>query len=153
MSVGAAAGIAVRKGGGRNVAGYAAAIVGALLVLLLSMAPRAAQAQVSERTVRLTITEVGDSTFSFDAANLRWIKPGARGMAVDPKRRDALVARFAVLRVANGRATAVITGETTELSPEHVVVMEAPIRPWYRSSLFWGGATFGMLLGVLARSF
>lgn len=132
--------------------GTLATIAVALVTLLLSAALRPASAQVADRTVRLTITEVGDSTFSFDAANLRWIRVGERGMAVDPRRRDALVARFAVLRVENGRATAVITGETTELTAEHLVVMEVPIRPWYRSSLFWGGAVMGTLLGALAGS-
>ena len=152
MSVGAAAGIAVRKGGGRSVAGHAAAIVGALLALLLTFAPRATHAQASERTVRLTIMQVSDSTFAFDAANLRWIKPGERGMAVDPKRRDALVARFDVLRVENGRAIALITGATTELTTDHVVVLEVPFKPWYRSSLFWSGTIVGALLGALAGS-
>lgn len=123
-----------------------------LAVAMLALSPRAASAQMLERTVRLAILEVGDSTFSFDAGNLRWVKPGERGMAVDPKRRDALVARFAVLHVDAGRATALITGETTRLSAEHVVVLEVPIRPWYRSSLFWSGALLGALAGLAAGS-
>jgi len=122
-------------------------------VMLFSGVPRAAAAQASERTVRLAIMDVSDSTFSFDASNLRWIKAGERGMAVDPKRRDALVARFDIVRVENGRATALITGATTELTTDHVVVMEVPIRPWYRSSLFWSGALMGGLLGGLIGSF
>ena len=120
--------------------------------MLLASAPRAVRAQVLERTVRLSILEVGDSTFSFDAGNLRWVKPGERGMAVDPKRRDALVARFFVLQVDAGKATALITGETTRLTPEHVVVLEVPIRPWYRSTLFWSGAVLGALGGLIAGS-
>ena len=124
-----------------------------LFAALLFVAPRSGRAQAPERTVRLTIVEVGDSTFAFDASNIRWIKPGERGMAVDPKRRDALVARFDVVRVEGGRATALITGATTELSTDHVVVLEVPVRPWYRSSLFWGGAMVGTLLGALVGSF
>jgi hypothetical protein len=130
--------------------GAAIGLVAALLTIVA--APRAAAAQSSERSVRLAIIEVSDSTFSFDASNLRWIKAGERGMAVDPKRRDALVARFDVLHVENGRATALITGATTDLTTEHVVVMEVPLRPWYRSTLFWGGALAGSIIGALLRS-
>lgn len=126
----------------------------AAMVVLLALvaAPRAAAAQSSEHSVRLSIVEVGDSTFSFDATNLRWIKPGERGMAVDPRRRDALVARFDVLRVEKGRATALITGATTELTTDHVVVLEVPPSPWYRSTLFWSGTAAGALFGALLRS-
>jgi hypothetical protein len=127
-----------------------------VVALAIATAPRAAGAQAAERMVRLTIVEVSDSTFSFDASNLRWIKPGERGMAVDPKRRDALVARFDVLRVENGRATALITGATTDLTTDlttdHVVVLEVPPRPWYRSTLFWRGALAGTLVGALLGS-
>jgi len=127
----------------------AAAVVVALLLLAVA---RPARAQASDRTVRLTIVEVSDSTFSFDATNLKWVKPGERGMAVDPKRRDALVARFDVLRVDHGRAIALITGATTDVTTDHVVVLEVPIRPWYRSTLFWSGAMLGTLLGALLGS-
>lgn len=123
-----------------------------LAALLFAAAPRAASAQTSDRTVRLTIMEVGDSTFSFNAANLRWIKPGARGIAVDPQRRDALVARFDVLHVENGRATALITGATTLVTTDHVVLLEVPVRPWYHSTLFWAGAMAGTLVGAMLGS-
>jgi hypothetical protein len=123
-----------------------------LAAALLGLAPRLVSGQVLERTVRLAIIEVSDSTFSFDAGNLRWVKPGERGMAVDPKRRDALVARFSVLQVEAGKATALITGETTRLTPDHVVVLEVPVRPWYRSTLFWSGAVLGALGGLIVGS-
>ena len=137
------------RGAARRVGRLTAGLVAAAL---LALAPRPAGAQVLERTVRLAIIEVGDSTFSFDAGNLRWVKPGERGMAVDPKRRDALVARFSVLEVDAGKATALITGETTRLTPDHVVVLEVPIRPWYRSTLFWSGAVLGALGGLIVGS-
>lgn len=134
----------------RSVARLAACA--ALLACAVAAAPRALRAQVLDRTVRLQVATVGDSTFTFDARNLRWVKPGERGMAVDPRRHDALVARFQVLRVESGLATALITGETTRLSSEHVVVLEIPLRPWYRSSLFWTGAVLGVLAGAFAGS-
>ena len=102
--------------------------------------------------MRLTIMEVSDSTFSFNASNLRWIKPGERGIAVDPQRRDALVARFDVLRVENGRAIGLITGATTELTTDHVVLLEVPVRPWYHNPLFWAGAMAGTFFGAIVRS-
>jgi hypothetical protein len=140
--------------GGRAARGGARrARVAALATgLAAQAAPRSSGAQVLERTVRLAITEVSDTTFAFDAANLRWVKPGEIGMAVDPRRRDALVARFTVLGVDRGKATALVTGQTTQLTLDHVVVLEIPIRPWYRSSLFWSGTVLGVLAGAMVGS-
>jgi len=134
-----------------RVAGRVAAF-GALLTWGAIGAPRTLRAQVLDRSVRLPVAAVADSTFTFEARNLRWVKPGERGMAVDPRRHDALVARFEVVRVDRGLVTALITGETTRLTPEHVVVLEVPVSPWYRSSLFWTGAVLGMLAGAFAGS-
>jgi hypothetical protein len=141
-------------GGGRAALGGACRALAAALAIVLAAlaAPRASGAQVLERTVRLAITEVSDTTFAFDAANLRWVKPGEIGMAVDPRRRDALVARFTILGVERGKATALVTGQTTQLTLDHVVVLEIPIRPWYRSSLFWSGTVLGVLAGALVGS-
>ena len=127
------------------LATVAALVVGAA-------APTRAPAQMLERTVRFQVAAVGDSTFTFNVGQLRWIKAGTRGMAVDPRRRDALVARFQVLGVDGGLATALITGQTTALTPDHVAVLEVPIRPWYASSLFWAGAILGLLGGAAIGS-
>ena len=128
---------------------YACALAVAAAV---AASPTRVAAQTLERAARFTITDVADSTFIFATGNVGWVKVGERGMAVDPKRRDALVARFQVLSVERGLATALITGETTPVTQEHVAVLEVPIRPWYASSLFWSGALLGLLAGLFAGS-
>ncbi len=118
-----------------------------LLVLGLVIPARSAPAQY--RGVRFEITQVGDTTFGFPRGDATWVKPGITGIAVDPRRRDVLVARFRVIRVDTGFVTALITGQTTRVATEHVVVLNEPARPWYRAATFWGGAALGVILGVL----
>jgi hypothetical protein len=73
------------------------------------------------------------------------------GIAVDPRRRDVLVARFRVARIDSGLVTAVITGQTTRVATEHVAVMAEPPKPWYKGVTFWGGAVFGFVVGALLK--
>jgi hypothetical protein len=68
---------------------------------------------------------------------------------VDPRRRDALIARFRVESVREGSATAVITGQTTAIIPEHVAVLDEPRRSGYRSPAFWIGILIGGALGFI----
>ena len=119
----------------------------ALLTVTLAL-PRASVAQ--ENAYRFPITSVGDSTFSFDVANNRWVKRGLRGIAVDPQRRDALVARFEVLSVDGGTATALVTGQTTRLTPEHAALIERRPPPFYRRRSFWLGVVMGGAVGAAA---
>jgi len=100
------------------------------------------------RGVRFEITRVGDSTFSFAAGSERWIKKGAAGIAVDPKRRDALVARFHVMSVAGGEASALVEGQTTNVRTDHVVILEEPKRSWLKQPAFWWGLVTGSALGA-----
>ena len=76
--------------------------------------------------MRFEITQVGDTTFRFPRGNAGWVKSGMKGIAVDPRRRDALVAQFRVVRIDSGLVTAVVTGQTTRVATEHVVVMSEP---------------------------
>ncbi|MFL5577575.1 MAG: hypothetical protein ACJ79S_16590 [Gemmatimonadaceae bacterium] len=129
------------------------AVVAALVALLvLATLPSRAAGQALDRAVRFPVTSVGDSTFTFPVGELRWVKAGERGMAVDPRRRDALVARFQVLQVDRGTATALVTGQTTRLTEDHVAILEMPPRPWYANSLFWTGALLGLLGGAAIGS-
>lgn len=121
----------------------AAALVSAAMALV---APAGAQ----ESAVRFEISAVADSTFEFPAGRWVWVAPGLRGIAVDPRRRDALVARFRVLRVTDGVATALITGETTRLTTLHVALLEEPRARFYTRSLFWAGAAMGAVIGFVA---
>ena len=129
---------------------HARRLAAALVALAaLSLAPGRAGAQGGmDRTVRFDLTMVDDSTFTFDVGARGWIKPGVRGIAVDPRRRDVLVARFLVLGVADGIATALVTGQTTRLRDEHIAVLRAPARKWYRTRDFWVGAAAGALAGI-----
>src|SRR5918912_4157792 len=125
-----------------------ALLIAAALVVAALALPRWGGAQ--ESAYRFPITAVGDSTFSFDVARNPWVKKGLRGIAVDPQRRDALVARFKVLSVDRGTATALVTGQTTRLSTDHAVLIEREPPPFYHRSSFWLGVLLGGAVGATA---
>jgi hypothetical protein len=77
------------------------------------------------------------------------VRIGATGIAVDPRRRDALVARFRVTHLDSGLVTAVITGQTTRLATEHIAVLSEPPKPWWKGITFWAGTVFGVVIGAL----
>lgn len=116
--------------------------------LVLAAVP--ALGQEAAPSQRFSIGEVQDTTFTFTIGRTGWVKPKQRGIAVDAARRDALVARFSVLAVRGGVATALVTGATTRVSPAHTVVMVPPRQRWYRSRYFWSGAIGGLLGGAAA---
>ena len=109
----------------------------------------AGEVEAQFRGTRFEITQVGDTTFRFPRGNAGWVKPGEEGTAVDPRRRDALVARFRVARVDSGMVTAVVTGQSTRVATEHIAVMTEPQKPWYKSITFWGGTVLGVVIGAL----
>ena len=98
-------------------------------------APRAVMAQDS--AVRFEIRSVGDSTFTFAASQAPWVAKGQKGIAVDPRRRDGLVARFVVLGVDGGTANALILGQSQKVTTDHVVLLRPPQSHWYASKRFW----------------
>ncbi len=125
--------------------------VSALLTLfVLLAAPAALAGQAPARSARFEISAVGDSTLSFRTGNVRWVKPGQSGTAVDPRRRDALVARFRILSVRNGDVVALVTGQTTAVSTDHVATVPEPGRSWVKSKSFWSGLFVGGAIGALA---
>ena len=117
------------------------------LVLGLA-APRAARAQ--DTAVRFEIRTVGDSTFTFAAPQAPWVARGQKGIAVDPRRRDGLVARFVVLGVDDGVANALILGQSQKVTTDHVVLLRPPRMHWYASKRFWTGALGGLAVGFAA---
>ena len=105
--------------------------------------------------VRFEIVAVGDSTFAFLAPNASWLAAGSAGIAVDPRRRDILVARFRVIARQADTATALVTGQTTRLVTEHVaLVARPPVPPVVLRRIeqrrFWAGAVVGAVFGVIA---
>jgi hypothetical protein len=119
-------------------------------VAALSATPAIASAQ--ETAVRFPVTQVGDTTFSFRVAEHVWVKQGMRGIVVDPRQQDVLVARFRITGVSNGQAIALITGQTTSVSTSHSVLLEVPSKPWYRERTLWLGGAIGIAVGFLLGS-
>ncbi len=119
------------------------------LALLASLTSGASDARAQGAAARFEITVVGDSTFSFPLGNRRWVRAGQRGIVVDPRRGDELVARCRIVTVQRDSATALVTGQTTGLDVGHVVLLELPNRPWYRARSFWLGTISGAVLGAV----
>lgn len=119
------------------------------LAFLLAGAAPEARAQAS--ATRFEIVAVGDTTFTFRVGEPQdWVRRGMSGIAVDPRRRDVLIARFRVTSVRGDSATALITGQTTVVETEHVALLTRPETPWYRRRSFWIGLVAGGAIGVLA---
>ncbi len=119
-----------------------------IAALALLCAPLRARAQ--ETAYRLEITTVGDSTVSISTEKHEWVREGQKGIAVDPMRHDALVARFVILHVdpVHKRALAIVTGQTTRLTTQHVALIARPGRKWYAQPTLWIGTVLGMVIGA-----
>jgi hypothetical protein len=115
-------------------------------VAITVVAPSHARAQ--DRDVRFAITNVGDTTVTFQAGKMTWVVRSKRAIVVDPRRRDANVARLRVLNVTStGEATALVTAQVGRITTEHVVIGTEPPARWYKNSLMWMGAVFGLVAG------
>ena len=111
--------------------------------------------------LRFEIVAVEDSTFRFVAPSAGWAQAGARGIAVDPRRRDALVAAFDALERRADTVVALVTGQTARVTTDHVVLLERPPLPPAprRRRDFWrglgtgatAGAVIGLVTGLLIR--
>lgn len=123
-----------------------------LLALLLAaaLAAPAARAEAQLRTARFYVDSVTDSTLVFRLGRVDWLRPGTTGIAVDPRQRDALVARFRVISVGEERAVALVTGQTTFITVDHVALVDEPPRRFWRESTFWVGTLLGGVVGGLA---
>ena len=108
----------------------------------------AGAAEAQQRAVRFEIVAVGDSTLQFKVGKAGWVRRGQTGTAVDPRKHDELVARFRIVGVSDGSAVALVTGQTTALSTEHVATLEEPKRPWFRAKTFWSGLVLGAVMGI-----
>ena len=117
------------------------------LLMLMLAAGAGAPLEAQETAVRFEIAGVADSTFSFAIGRHEWVAAGQRGIVVDPRRRDALVARFRVLVVRDGLATAVVTGQTTALVTQHAALLTQPQPAFWRQPTFWIGLLIGGVAG------
>lgn len=122
----------------------------ALVAMAMLLAPSRARAQ--ETAYRFEITRVGDSTIVLSTGHHDWVRAKEKGIAVDPMRHDALVARFMILSVnrSDSTAIAVVTGQTTQLTPNHVALITRPGKHWYAQPVFWIGAVLGGAVGAIA---
>jgi hypothetical protein len=122
-----------------------------VIVAAIAIAPRISSAQ--DTAVRMEITSVGDSTFTFNSSQVGWVAKGQNGIVVDPRRRDVLVARFTVLGVNSGVGLALIVGQTQRVATDHMALLSQPQPAWYTRKSFWyglaGGLAGGFLLGRL----
>src|SRR4051812_6150309 len=124
------------------------AFAAGIAALAIACAPMRARAQ--ETAYRFEITTVGDSTVSLSTDKHEWVHEGLKGIAVDPMRHDALVARFVIIHVdlEKKRALAVVTGQTTRLTTAHVALIDRPRRKWYAQPTLWIGAIVGAAIGA-----
>lgn len=105
--------------------------------------------------VRFEIASVGDTTFVFLAPTARWVRADMEGIAVDPRRRDVLVARFRVLEARGDSVAALVTGQMARVTTDHVALISRPPEPpriisRVEHRRFWAGTAVGGLLGLIA---
>lgn len=123
-------------------------LAAALATAAVAAPVTAADAQL--RTARFYVDSVTDSTLVFRLGRVDWLRPGTTGIAVDPRQRDALVARFRVISVGEERATALVTGQTTFVTVDHVALVDEPPRRFWRESTFWIGTVLGGVIGAVS---
>lgn len=97
---------------------------------------------------RFLILAVDDSTVTMLAPRDRWLRPGTYGIAVDPGRRDALVARLYVQTRNADTTVALVTGQTTRMSTDYVAIFRRPGTPVLKQGSFWGGLATGVAVGA-----
>jgi hypothetical protein len=115
-------------------------------------APRPARASVrlGDAQYRFEILRARDTTFTFIVRAAEWVRPGQRGIVVDPRRHDTLVARFSTLARRGDSVTALVTGQTADVTPEHVALLSRPQVGTLRQRSFWLGLLAGAVAGGAA---
>ena len=104
--------------------------------------------RIPRDAARFEIESVDDSTAHFRPFEARWLRPGMEVYAVDPARRDALVARLRIVRADSGRLIALVTAQVTRVTTEHFLLAVKPTVPWYRTRRFWWGFVGGGVVGA-----
>jgi hypothetical protein len=99
---------------------------------------------------RFAVVELTDSTVRFDASDARWLRPGMIGYAVDPSKKDALVASLSLMGTGGREYKALITGQREPVDSTHIVVFLRPDTPWWRTKHYWGGFVIGVVVTTVA---
>lgn len=107
---------------------------------------------IARDAARFTISAATDSSVTFRAAEVRWLRFGMRGYVVDPMQRDALIARVTVQHIDSVSVIATIAGGVSPVALSHVVLFERPAIAWWRDKRFWLGAGAGAVTGIIATS-
>jgi hypothetical protein len=108
--------------------------------------------RVPRDAARFEIDVADDSTATFRPAEARWLRTGMFAYAVDPKNRDALVARLELKTDDGIQMTALVTSQVKRVNSTHVLLIPRPLVPWYRAPRFWFGAFLGGMVGVTATA-
>ena len=105
-------------------------------------------ARIPRNAPRFEIDSVTDSTAIFRVQEVRWLRPGMAGYAVDPRQRDALVARVRVVTSDSAYATVQVTSQVSLVKRDHVLLIVEPTRSRWRTRTFWTGAGLGAVFGA-----
>lgn len=101
---------------------------------------------------RFAVAAATDTSVTFRAAEVRWLRTGMRGYVVDPGSRDALVARLTIQKLDTGVVFAAIVGGVSPVAATHVVLVEKPAVAWWRDKRFWFGTGAGLVTGIAAAA-
>ena len=112
--------------------------------------PARAAIRPGDAPYRFEILRARDTTFTFLVRAADWVRPGQRGIVVDPRRHDVLVARFMTARRTGDSVSAIVTGQTMDASPDHVVLLSRPRVGTLHQKSFWLGLLAGAVAGGAA---
>lgn len=104
--------------------------------------------RIPRDAARFEIDAIDDSTATFRVFESRWVRTGLSAYAVDPVRRDALVARLTIIRRDSTTATALVTSQVARVTTDHFLLVPPLPRVWWRTRRFWLGALVGSAVGA-----
>lgn len=105
--------------------------------------------RIPRNAARFEIEFVDDSTAVIQLEEAGWVRRGLVAYAVDPQRRDALVARLTVLSRDSTSARLLIASQVTRVTTEHFILLPKPATPWWRSRSVWTSLLSGLAAGAL----